>query len=146
MRIVDNIVPTGQASASQGLSEDQGITYNENGITYNELGINYGGFYGLTDLVPIISQVSIPIGHAIANHSDAFIQDQGLTYNQAGVTYNDVLYTYGGLYGYQDILPIISLALGPVPHIARGDDIYTTPPPPSGNSGMLIGMLGILYP
>lgn len=42
---------------------------------------------------------------AIAQSTQALLNDEGITYNQAGVTYNDIRYTYGGVYGQQDDFP-----------------------------------------
>lgn len=74
------------------------------------------------------------------------IYDQGITYNEAGVSYNDARYAYGGIYGF-DIYPLVNKGVDIRPRIvAAGDFQGTAPTPPTGNSGMLIGMLGLTYP
>jgi hypothetical protein len=43
--------------------------------------------------------------------TQALLQDQGYTYNQAGFTYNQAGVQYGGVYNFnQDVLPMLSVA------------------------------------
>ena len=100
--------------------------------------------------------------------TNAAVSDPGITFNESGVSFDDSRYSFGGVYGY-DVVPIptvvrnivasasmrrtvfppVALAKDVRPTIAGYRDIYNlggTTTPPSGNSGMLIGMLGLTYP
>ena len=112
--------------------------------------------------------VNLDTPRASAQNTKALLSDQGFTYNEPGKTYNEVGMTYGGIYNYQeDIVPTISQAdsfvisakaiafsmpqlfaqvKNPTPSIYGYSDIYTPYVAPGANSGMLIGMMGILYP
>lgn len=142
--MADSFIPTGEIVSSQGNVENQGITYNQTGATYNDSRYLYGGFYGFSDFVPLILTgdtiqglrdfyPSLTIGN-----SQAFIENQGLTYNQPGVTYDNSGDVYGGMYGFSDGETI--------PNIVGAIDIYIAVLSPTQNSGMLIGILGLTYP
>ncbi len=71
-------------------------------------------------------------------NTDALVENQGYTYNQAGFTYNQVGVMYGGVYNTnQDIVPLVSLAETIMPMIAGYSDIYQ-PFIPDPDKGMLI--------
>ncbi len=93
------------------------------------------------------SRVVILNSPAIAAKSEAQLYDQGITYNQAGLTYNEIGITYGGVFGAKDARIPISLAQAIHPTIVRSyDQQGTVTIPPAGNSGYLVGMLGMTYP
>lgn len=47
---------------------------------------------------------------AVANRTEAQLNDQGITYNEAGATYNEVGIAYGGIYGNTDFKVIVAKA------------------------------------
>jgi len=78
--------------------------------------------------------------------TNALVYDQGITYNESGLTYNQLGIAYGGLYEY-DLVPITPQIEIVMPSIVfSGDFGATIPQPPQGDSGMLIGILGLTYP
>jgi hypothetical protein len=153
----DSIKPVLKAGKTNKAIANQGYTYNQAGMTYNEIGVMYGGIYN-HDIYPTVSlakQVTMsatikdikPI--LIGNRTNANIADQGYTYNEAGLTYNQIGVMYGGIYDH-DIYPLISMARLQKPMNIIGINFDSTvippTPPPGGNSGYLIGMLGMTYP
>lgn len=98
---------------------------------------------------PVVTIRQSPAIAATVQKTNALVYDQGFTYNEAGKTYNEVGVAYGGLYG-QDRMQMVATARQLLPSISFAGDfagtIAPTPPPPGGNSGMLVGMLGMLYP
>lgn len=68
----DPISPTLIIDNSEGSLEDQGYTYNQAGFTYNQAGVFYGGFYGFSDVVPIIAIIDNAIANLIS-FSDIYI-------------------------------------------------------------------------
>ena len=57
----------------------------------------------------LIPQDSVSINITISG-TDAVVEDQGITYNQAGMTYNQAGIMYGGVYNVnEDIYPFFSL-------------------------------------
>jgi hypothetical protein len=82
--------------------------------------------------------------------TQATLVNQGYTYNEPGLTYNQAGVMYGGVnFATEDII-VPSLFLdATTPHLQGIYDKYTpgaAPTPPSSNSGMLIGILGLTYP
>lgn len=143
--------PILSGGTTQAQVYDQGITYNQAGLTYNQIGIAYGGVYKQgQDVIPAISLAEQISPSLIGENTQAQVKDQGYTYNQAGFSYNQIGVMYGGIYNQnQDIIPIVSLAEQIVPSIYKYADIYKqggTITPPPGNSGMLMGILGLTYP
>jgi hypothetical protein len=150
MRVAKNIAPKGNASASpqSHLSNDL-VSYNEANVTYNDIRYSYGGYYGFTDITrPTISLASIIQPLLAGTETLAHLLNQAITYNEVNVSYNDLRYSYGGVYGFTDVVPIIARVYNPKPRITHFADIYNagSVTPPSSNSGMLIGMLGMTYP
>lgn len=48
----------------------------------------------------------------IGTPSDGFLEDNGLTFNEAGVTFNEAGVTFGGFYGFADMVaPMPSLVI-----------------------------------
>lgn len=85
--------------------------------------------------------------HIVIPVTQAQLEDQGYTYNQAGFSYNQPGVMYGGIYNQnQDVIPLLSMASLIIPSIAGFTDIYGKATNPSGGSGLLIGILGMLYP
>ena len=85
---------------------------------------------------PTLSFLTDMVG-MIINATQTHAYDQGYTYNQSGQTYNQLGVAYGGVYNYnQDV----------VPATLTFSDVYSIFVPPSGNSGLLIGILGLTYP
>lgn len=72
-----------------------------------------------------------------ASKSPGGVSDPGITYNEPNVSYNDGRYTYGGFYGFSDVVPSVSLASSPRPSISGYADIYTVfvPPTPASSIG-----------
>lgn len=54
--VANQIVAKIGVGRSQGSVSDLGITYNEAGVVYNDSRYTYGGFYGVSDVVPIVAQ------------------------------------------------------------------------------------------
>lgn len=80
--------------------------------------------------------------------TDAQVENQGYTYNQAGFTYNQIGVMYGGIYQQnQDLAPAFfnDTAMLLNPSISSIIDIYS-PFNPDLNKGMLMGILGLTYP
>lgn len=51
-------------------------------------------------------------------NTQALVNNQGYTYNQANFTYNEIGVEYGGIYNYgEDIIPTVSLSHNPIPDI-----------------------------
>jgi hypothetical protein len=78
----------------------------------------------------------IPQDGVVMNFSvtgtDALIEDQGYTYNQAGFTYNQTGVAYGGVYNTnEDILPMTLSAQAIEPMNLFAHDIYSLPPVPN---------------
>jgi len=153
----DAIKPVVSARKTTKSLANQGYTYNQAGLTYNEIGVMYGGIYG-QDIVPSIAlaRTTTPSAHAWnhrpslqVNKTNKQIEDQGYTYNEAGLTYNQIAVMYGGIYE-QDVYPMISMAQIQKPRNIIGMNFNSTvippTPPPGGNSGYMIGMLGMTYP
>ena len=151
----DAIKPVVSARKTTKLLANQGYTYNRAGLTYNEIGLIYGGVYGY-DVVPSValSYVTTPSASIRSikptvqvNKTQKQLEDQGYTYNEAGLTYNQIGVMYGGVYNY-DVMPLVSLARSQKPMNIIGMNFASTviPPTPTGNSGYLIGMLGMTYP
>lgn len=123
MSKVSNDAPILKGQNTQAQLYDQGITYNQPGLTYNNIGIAYGGVYNADwDNLTSISFAK----NIIPTISIAIDKGQGFT------------------------IPILSLAENIKPMIYTYSDIYKpgsgTITPPSGNSGYLIGILGLTYP
>ena len=58
--------------------------------------------------------------------TQAILQDQGYTYNQAGQTYNQIGVQYGGVYNFnQDSFPLLSVATLEQPSLKVLSDILT---------------------
>ena len=72
--------------------------------------------------------------------TQAYITDQGYTYNQAGLTYNQAGVQYGGINAEdEDIVPQMML-FTETPHIEGLIDIYTPKPaPPPANNNVAPG-------
>lgn len=141
MRIVNDHTPSGLALKTQALSSNPGITYNEANVSYDSSLYTYGGAYGYEDTFPSFSlSVSLAPNLKIGQTNQLML-DQGITYNQANASYNDSRYDYGGLYGYADVQPLISLATSPKPSIVNYADIYTVGNNlnPITNSGIPLG-------
>jgi hypothetical protein len=86
-----------------------------------------------------------PVPSMLIGRTNSNVKNQGYTYNESGLTYNQSGVMYGGLYEY-DIYPIIARAIQDKSMIYSGIDFSGTVVPTIGNSGMLIGMLGLTYP
>src|SRR5437016_2075604 len=94
---------------TQAFLTDQGYTYNQPGQTYNQAGVMYGGVTNETqDIIPTFSDAVFTIyPQALTamlimpsmqvDQTNAFLTNQGYTYNQAGLTYNQVGVDYGGV-------------------------------------------------
>lgn len=61
----------------------------------------------------------------IVERTEAQLHESGFTYNESGKTYNDV-FAYGGVYGYQDIKPLVSKADDRTASIVSSNDILGT--------------------
>ncbi len=62
--------------------------------------------------------------------TDALVEDQGYTYNQAGFTYNQAGVRYGGIYNTnEDIIPMMLSTSFITPHMSIFEDI-------TGSSGV----------
>lgn len=83
---------------------------------------------------------------SFATRTEAQLYDQGITYNEPGLTYNEIGIAYGGVYGAQDKREIRNYAVLPTPINNKIYDIPGQIVPPAGDSGMLIGILGLTYP
>lgn len=87
-----------------------------------------------------------------ATRTNAAVEDQGYTYNQAGLTYNEAGVMYGGLYNpQQDFVPQLDTAQSVIPLIAGYQDIYTVKTISHGtiNAGQIMGpgfLMYITYP
>jgi hypothetical protein len=138
MATAKNIIPSALSANSQGYVQDDGITYNQAGLSYNAIGIHYGGFYGFAAIFPSFASILTPTLTAIINKTQQYLADQGITYNEAGITYNTTGYMYGGVYGYNDVVPMFANAAAPKPSIYNYADIYT-PGPPVGQTGIPLG-------
>ncbi len=57
--------------------------------------------------------------------TEAQLANQGYTYNQAGYSYNQLGVQYGGIYNYEDVVPIIGMVWGVIPSIADYDAFST---------------------
>ncbi len=134
---------------SQTKLADQGYTYNQAGFSYNQAGVQYAGAYNLgAEVIPAISLAAQIVLSAIIEKTQALLADQGYTYNQAGFTYNQAGVMYGGLYNInQDVAPAFfnDLASFVKPSISGIIDIQGGRAG-GGNSGMLMGILGLTYP
>ena len=133
--------------STQAKVYNQGYSYNQDGFSYNQPNVNYGGVTNYNqDVMPILADyisvqptlsfltdmVKLVIGATQTRN-----YEQGYSYNQSGLTYNQVGVSYGGVYNYnQDV----------VPATLTFSDVYSIFVPPSGNSGLLIGILGLTYP
>lgn len=124
MRIIDDVKPKAFAKKTAAYINDPGITYNEAGITYNQAGVAYGGLYGQQDSQLSITVVKTEKPISFALPTEAQLSNPGITYNEAGVTYNDSRYVYGGLYGAQNVFPLVSLVYLEKPRIVNFGDIY----------------------
>lgn len=142
MRVVKAVKPTIVIGKSHATINDEGITYNEAGVTYNEAGVSYGGLYDY-DVSPLISQAKGNAPTMNVGRTRAAIYDQDITYNEAGLSYNEAGYAYGGFYEH-DIYPLISGARAISPRIVLSGDLQGTQS--AGNSGMLMGIMGLTYP
>lgn len=91
------------------------------------------------------SRVLLAPSPSTAGTTESQVYDPGITYNEAGLTYNEIGYAYGGVYGSQDVRPLVSLAQDIRPSMTRGFDAAGTADG-SGNSGYLVGILGLTYP
>lgn len=76
--------------------------------------------------------------------TESAVHTNGYTYNEAGFSYNQAGITYGGVFGYQDVRPLVSLAQSIYPTIVGAGDFE--PEERTLGRGMLIGMLGLTYP
>lgn len=155
--VKDSIKPVIKIGRTNASNSTQSYTYNQSGFTYNQAGWEYGGRYE-HDVVPMVTSsrtLSPKIASFILKPSlkvqrtDKEISAQTYTYNEAGFTYNQTGWEYGGLFNH-DIYPLISRARTQKPSIVFGRDFGATvippTPPPTGNSGYLVGMLGLTYP
>lgn len=151
----DSIKPTITVGRSDAHLADQGYSYNQSGLTYNSP-VSYGGIYGY-DISPTIARslteksnikVNVIRPGLFVSRTNAQMANQGYSYDNAGITYNSSI-LYGGIYEH-DIYPLVMSARQEKPTITLGNDfgatVIPTPPVPGDNSGMLIGMLGMLYP
>ena len=94
----------------------------------------------------LIPQDSVSINITISG-TDAVVEDQGITYNQAGMTYNQAGIMYGGVYNTdEDIVPLDLTFSQTIPVNMSFSDLYTPYVPVAPNHGMLIGILGLTYP
>lgn len=120
----DSVIPTLTAlkesitisiSPTQAQLADQGNTYNQAGLTYNSP-VQYGGVYNTNqDTIPsiFVAKLDIPSINILNDFislkipaTQALLEDQGYTYNQAGFTYDQAI-AYGGVYNSnQDVLPL----------------------------------------
>jgi hypothetical protein len=125
MRIVNDHTPSGIALKTQAQSSNPGITYNEANVSYDNSLYTYGGVYGYEDMFPSFSLSISQAPNLKIGQTNQLMLDQSITYNQVNASYNDSRYDYGGLYGYADIQPMISLATSPKPSIVSYADIYT---------------------
>jgi len=76
--------------------------------------------------------------------TNAQVENQGFTYDQAGFSFNQAGWMYGGMYNVdQDSAPLISLAENISPTIAGYYDIYTLKPAP--NHQQIVGPGWFLY-
>jgi hypothetical protein len=151
----DSIKPVVKLERTNANNSTQSYTYNQDGFTYNEIGWEYGGRYE-HDVKPIIASASVKSPRMVSfsvkpnlkvQRTNRDTNTQTYTYNEAGFSYNQSGWEYGGLFNH-DIYPLIAQARMQKPSIVFGKDFGSTilPPPPTGNSGMLIGMLGMTYP
>lgn len=128
-----------------------GNTYNQAGTSFNQSGATFDGIINQNQYYPpsFTDTVLDSLAHIIISQVDTFLADQGYTYNQPGFTFNQLLVEYAGLTNQnQDIIPLFLKASQVIPEIGSIVDTYTTvsPTPPTGNSRMLIGILGMTYP
>ncbi len=86
-----------------------------------------------------------PVG--FAEKTTAVVHEEDTTYNEAGYTYNQAGVTYGGVYGAQEVRPMVSLSKLVRPTILTAKDVGATQGQQQRTlgRGMLIGMLGMTY-
>jgi hypothetical protein len=89
--------------------------------------------------------------------TQALLQDQGYTYNQAGLTYNQTGIQYGGVYNTnQDFLPILSVAKLEQPSLQILSELMTLSAPRTqaqlenqgytyNQSGLTYNQIGVMY-
>ncbi|MHB9161548.1 MAG: hypothetical protein ACYC6W_11800 [Nitrosotalea sp.] len=64
--------------------------------------------------------------HLTIPETQAFLAEQGYTYNQVGFSYNQAGIIYGGFSAKNtDIVPIVITSLAENPHIIRITDVYS---------------------
>lgn len=102
---------------------------------------------GTTPIVPTLSLAQDAPPILTGGNTDAQLYDQSITYNEVGLTYDQIGIAYGGVYGGQEKRVMLSMAPTIQPTIVKAyDQAGTATIPPSSNSGMLIGILGLTYP
>ena len=147
----DLIKPIIKIQNTNALISNQGYTYNEPFKTYNEIGLMYCGLYGHDNIPqfshslavsPIFKPIKNDKSNIIVQKTKKDISSQLFTYNESGKSYNELGMMYGGIYGF-DIAPILNMVKAFYPSITLGMDFNSQAPisPPSGMSGMSIGLL-----
>jgi len=129
-------------STTQATLNNQGYTYNQAGLTYNQAGVQYGGVIKVNqDTQPLFASIDTEQRIDIfILQTQAILEDQGYSYNQAGFTYNQIGVMYGGVSQQnQDIAPLFATAYQVNPQIENIIDIYTTKPQPATNPSMGVG-------
>lgn len=87
-----------------------------------------------------VYQAKTPV---LVARTEAELHENGYTYNETGFTYNQAGVTYGGVFGSQDVRPLVSLAQSIHPTIFGAGDFEPTER--TVGRGMLIGILGLTY-
>ncbi len=105
----------------------------------------------ISDIAPVsnsIGDLKPPV--TIVSKTTAQLYDPGITFNEPGITFNEPGIAFGGVYGAQGYVTVMNAtARRDAPsnnHIVDFPGENPTPPPPTGNSGMLVGILGMTYP
>ncbi len=104
---------------TQAQLEDQGNTFNQAGHSFNQAGDVFGGIYSRNqDVTPIIdtARLESPTLTILTDslflkmkvpQTQAQVEDQGNTFNQAGHSFNQAGDMFGGIYNRnQAILPL----------------------------------------
>ncbi|MDE1868138.1 MAG: hypothetical protein KGI08_10580 [Thaumarchaeota archaeon] len=90
--------------------------------------------------IPKIGINSENVINIVIEQTDAFVEDQGYTYNEPGLTYNQAGVFYGGVQNVnEDVVPLIVTASQVIPNNVVVNDIYTPFVPPPLNPVMGVG-------
>lgn len=115
-----------------------GETYNQSTVTYNQSLIQYEGVQNIgEDIIPLIIDVPTPETkiHLSIPQTQATVQNDGYTYDQATFTYNQATIPYEGINNTsEDVVPLLDMVLDTIPHIDGIIDRYSSITPPSGNN------------